>query len=365
MADKIKRFIDCHIPVATCNLRCHYCYITQEGKFEEKVKPLKYSAEYTAKKALSKERLGGTCLMNLCGGGETLIPKYTIDFTKALLEEGHYVSLITNGTLSKRFDELVSFDKDLLKHLFVKFSYQFLELKRTKQLDSFFKNILKIKNAGASFSLEITSNDEIIPYLEEAKEYSMKYLHALPHITIGRKNSGDIPILTNYSRDEYAKIWEQFDSGMFKFKLPVFGEKREEFCYAGEWSFCLDLENGDVIQCYRGKKLDNIYNNVDEKLKLCAIGCNCGLPHCYNAHAFLTLGNIPDFTDFVYADIRNRVCDDGTEWLNEDMKAFMSSRLQESNEQYDEKKKKFANKFSKRKVKVGVMKQIKAFLRKK
>ena len=56
--DKIKRFIDCYVPVTTCNLRCHYCYITQQRKFDAKLPEFKYSAEYIAK-ALSKERLGG------------------------------------------------------------------------------------------------------------------------------------------------------------------------------------------------------------------------------------------------------------------------------------------------------------------
>ena len=347
MMDKIKRYIEVAIPCETCNLRCHYCYITQHGKFKEKIPKMEYSAEFIAHKALSKERLGGTCLMNLCAGGETLIPKFTIDFTRELLEEGHYVSLVTNGTLSKRFNEIANFDKELLKRLFIKFSYQFLELKRLNLIDKYFQNILKMKENGVSFAVEITSNDEIIPYLDEAKEICYKYLGAYPHITIGRKDSGDIEILTNLSKDEYKKVWDKFDSGMFKFKFPIFGEKRKEFCYAGDWSFCLNLKNGDITQCYRGKYLDNIYKNVDKPIKFMAIGNQCKMPHCYNAHAFLTLGAIPNFTECTYCNIRNRVCNDGTEWLQPEVKAFFSSKLQESNTEYDEAKKQKANKFSK------------------
>ena len=42
--EKIKRFINCSVPVNTCTLRCHYCYITQTGKFSEKLPVLKYPA---------------------------------------------------------------------------------------------------------------------------------------------------------------------------------------------------------------------------------------------------------------------------------------------------------------------------------
>ena len=35
--DKLKRFIDIFVPTETCNLRCSYCYITQNRKFNGKL----------------------------------------------------------------------------------------------------------------------------------------------------------------------------------------------------------------------------------------------------------------------------------------------------------------------------------------
>ena len=61
---KIKRFIDCYIPTETCNLRCHYCYITQKRKFNAKIAEFNHDAKYI-RKALSVERLGGICLLNM------------------------------------------------------------------------------------------------------------------------------------------------------------------------------------------------------------------------------------------------------------------------------------------------------------
>ena len=117
--DKIKRFIDCGVPVFSCNFRCHYCYITQNFLFDQKVPDIKYSAE-TVGKALSKKRLGGTCLFNICANGETLIPKYIIDYTRAILEQGHYVMIVTNGILTKRLKEFSNFPLEFRERLFLK-----------------------------------------------------------------------------------------------------------------------------------------------------------------------------------------------------------------------------------------------------
>ena len=105
-------------------------------------------------------------------------------------------------------------------------------------MDKFFDNIRKVKNVGCSFSLEVTPSDELIPYIDEMKEVCLQEVGALCHVTVARDESKTgFPILTNYSRKEYHSIWNTFQSPMFDFKLSVFGEKRKEFCYAGDWSF--------------------------------------------------------------------------------------------------------------------------------
>ena len=57
----------------------------------------------------------------------------------------------------------------------------------------------------------------------------------------------------------------------------------------------------------------------------------CLLPHCFNAHAFITLGDVPKINSPFYADVRNRVCDDGSEWLNPYIKEIFSHKLIENN----------------------------------
>lgn len=333
--DKIKRFIDCYIPTETCNLRCHYCYITQKRKFNAKLATFSHTPE-EIKQAFSVKRWGGPCLINMCAGGETLLSDQILPVVKALLEEGHYVMIVTNGTISERFEEVIKWPKELLKKLFFKFSYHFLEMKRLGWTDRFFNNVQRIKETGSSFTVEVTPSDELIPYIDELKKECIKQAGALCHLTIARDDrTKGIDILSNLSWDEYKRTWGAFDSSLFDFKSQIFQQRRKEFCYAGAWSYYLNLESGALKQCYCGERIWNIYEKIDEPIPEKPIGYSCSLPYCYNGHAFLALGDIPELLTPTYAEERNRVCEDGTEWLQPEMKVFMSTKLYEVNNQYN------------------------------
>jgi hypothetical protein len=248
---------------------------------------------------------------------------------EALLGEGHYVMVVTNGTISKRFDEIRQLPKKLLERLFFKFSLQYLELMRLNLMDAFFTNIHKMRGCGCSFSLELTPCDELIPYREEIKKICLANVGALCHVTVARDNTKEeLPILTHCTREEYKEVWSEFHSKMFEYKMSVFNIKRNEFCYAGDLTSILNIATGDLTQCYKGKWLQNIYRNVKEPIRFEPIGNNCPESHCYNAHAFLTFGAIPELNANTptYADMRNRVCSDGSEWLTPKMKAFMRTK---------------------------------------
>ncbi|MBO4712072.1 polysaccharide pyruvyl transferase family protein [bacterium] len=330
--EKFKRFIDCALPAEACNLRCHYCYITQQKKFNNKITPLDHSVT-EIRYALSKSRLGGICLINLCANGETLLPQETIDIIYALLEEGHFVMVVTNGTPTKKFEIISTWPKEYLSRLFFKFSFHFLEFKRLNLFDVFFNNVNLMKASGASFTVELTPSDELIPYIDEIKSISLEKLGAYPHATIARDNrTAGIDVLSNYSLQEYVKIWSVFKSDLLDFKSKIFLKKRHEFCYAGDWSLFVDLSSGNITPCNCHKSIGNIYD-IAKPINFRAIN-HCTIPHCFNGHAWLALGNIPNMKTPTYAELRNRICTDGTEWLQPRMKAFMSSKLRESNKEY-------------------------------
>ena len=343
MSNRLKRFIDIYVPVTTCTLQCHYCYIYHQGLFKNNLPEFKYSPE-TVKKALSQERLGGACLINLCAGGETLLHPQITEYIRAMLENGHYVMVVTNATVSRRFDEILQFPAPLLSRLFFKFSYHYLELKKKNLFELFFNNIRKMRDAGCSFTLELTPNDESIPYIDDIKQKAIDELGAACHVTIARDDiapGADKPILTKLSRDDFYKAWSVFDSDMMQFKKTIFGVKRKEFCYAGDWSFYLNLGTGIMTQCYCSFKSQQIFENPDSPIDFTPVGCHCSMPHCYNGHAFLTLGCIPEIEAITYAQLRNRVCADGSEWLKPNVKKFFSCKLKDNNREYSKLEKAF------------------------
>lgn len=337
--DKIKRLINCPVPITVCNFKCHYCYIGQANDFHAQVPKLNYSPEFIAR-ALSVERMGGICHFSLCGMGETLLAPYVVDLARCLLAQGHYVSIVTNGTISKRFDEICQFPKELLERLFIKFSFHYLELQRLDLTDVFFSNIRKIKGAGASFTVELTANDESVEYIDKIKEICMQKLGALCHIVESRSIDSMISRLTKLPYEEHINAWSAFESPSFNIQQKTWGIQREEFCYAGDWIVDFFMQTGDMSLCLSGGHLiQNIYENLDEPIHFAAIGTNCPWAHCCSPYVTLTSGAIPTLKTPTYTDMRNRICADGTEWLGPRLKQFFSSQLRESNEQYSEDKK--------------------------
>ena len=61
-----------------------------------------------------KRKVRSTCIINLTGGGETLIPKEMPQYIYQLLLQGIFLEVVTNGTLTSRFDEIAEFQRNLL-----------------------------------------------------------------------------------------------------------------------------------------------------------------------------------------------------------------------------------------------------------
>lgn len=331
--DKIKRFIECLIPVTACNIKCSYCYVIQENRRTEELPKFKYDANHIGK-ALSINRLGGVSYISICGAGETLIPKETIDITRSILEQGHYVNITTNGTLTKRFDEIITLPKEFLRRLHFSFSLHYLELTRINKLDEFFNNINKVKNAGCSILIQINLCDEYIPYLEEIKNLCIKKVGALPQVAATRdeeREETEIVLMTDKSVEEYKKIGESFKSPLFNFTMENFMKKRKEFCYAGDWTFTLDLSTGIMKKCYTSNDSQNIFENISEPIKFEAIGRECNSIYCINSSHFMSLGVIPSINTPTYSELRNR---SEVNWYSDEMKYFLGSKLNESNNEY-------------------------------
>ena len=327
-----KCHIDMGIPYHACNLNCHYCYVGQRedkgGRGPTSDTELRYSIPHMVK-ALSVEHLGGKSIINLCAAGETLMPPYVTELIQALLREGHYITVVTNATLSERFKEIALMDKKLLDRLFFKCSFHFLELKRKNLMKTFFQNIERIREMGASFSVELCAFDELEPYIDEIKEICMKEVGAYPHVVIPRTDDTK-ELLSKHTLAQFKDIWKVFDSALFDFKAKYWGEKRTEFCRAGEYEFLLNGGNGNYSKCYKQGVTQNLFEDLTKPILFEPVGCECKMPHCFNAHIFLGLGCIEEIHDATYADMRDRIdVNTGEHWLNPTMREVFSHRFSE------------------------------------
>jgi len=330
----IKHFIDVLVPVSSCTLRCPYCYITHHRLFDAKLPTFQYDVD-TWKQAFRKERWGGVCLVNFCAAGETLLAPEMVDYIRVTLEQGHYVMVVTNATVNKAFDRMCKeFSPELFTRLFFKFSYHYLQLKERNLIVPFFNNIRKMRDSGASFTLEVTPHDELIPHIEELKQLAIEQLGAVPHVTVARDEHymDRLPILTRLSRTEYKQIWGQFDSQLFDFKLSIFNEPRKEFCHAGLWLHYLDMNNGQLFACFNQPFFQNILDDPQRAIDFHPVGHWCRMPHCFNGHTWMGFGAIEDYPTPSYAQMRNRTCEDGTEWLKPEMTRVFETKLWQTNQ---------------------------------
>lgn len=340
---KPKRMIFGRIPNNICNLKCDYCYISQLPEWVKVNDSFNYDVEYVAK-CLSPERLGGVCLINFTSEGETMLQKDLVKLCKLLLEQGHFMEIVTNLTVTKTVDEFMALPEKLLEKVEFKVSFHYKELKRRNILDHFFENLDKVQRSVCSFTLELMPYDELVSDIDEIKKVCMEKVGALCQVTVGRADY--LPsrtVLTEMPREEYVKTWSSFESPMFNLKMDLVDKKRKEFCYAGDWTLNVNMYTGEALQCYSQPFRQNIFKDPTKPIKFIPVGCHCAEPFCFNGHAHISLGCIPELDAPTYAEIRNRVRADRTEWFSEAGKEFYGSKLYETNEQYSTAKKIWTN----------------------
>jgi len=340
---KPKKMVLCLIPNNKCNLKCEYCYISQMPEWMRLGDKFKYSVEHISK-CLSAERLGGKCLINVTGEGETMLQPGIVELCRLLLEQGHYIEFVTNLTVTKVVDLFMEFPSNLLQQLEFKISFHYKELQRLNILDKFFENVDKVQHSACSFTLELMPYDELIPDIDNIIEICKNRVGAKCQVTVGRADY--LPsrtILTTLSKEQYVKTWSVFDSPMFDLKMNLLDVKRKEFCYAGDWTLYLNMYTGEAAPCYAQPYRQNIFKDPNKPIKFFAVGCHCAQPYCINGHAHMSLGLIPELDTPTYAVIRNRVREDGSEWFSDKSKEFFNTKLSETNEEYSNFKKLVCN----------------------
>ena len=291
---KPKLMINASVPGNICNLKCSYCYAKTNDYYPAKYD---YPVEHIIK-ALSHERLGGIAYISFCSNGETLFHEETIDIIAGCVNMGHLVCVVSNCTMTDKIDLLISKIKpEMLKNFCLRGSYHYLELKRTKLLDTYFNNLKKvIDNGGNAYPYLVLSND-YIPYIDELINCSLEKIQAKPHATPCLDFSGgkDFFMSKFYDKELQASCESKFESKILKRNTEIVSiNSHKHFCYAGKMSFVLLLQTGDIMKCYNTPITQNIFKNINEPIILEPIGFNCGFSVCGCYHEMQGFGIQPD-----------------------------------------------------------------------
>lgn len=341
--EKIHRLVNFILPVTACNFRCHYCYVRQEEKQTGKIDDLDYSLEHI-QHCMTKERWGGVCHINMCGLGETLLADYAVELAIKMLENGHYVSVVTNGTITRRIKELCSISSEQRQRLFFKFSFHYLELINRNMMNTFWENVSYAASHGCAYTVELTVNDELIPYIPDIRKICKERVGADCHVIESRNNLDGFSRLTKLNLEEHQKAWGKFNSELFEFQQSQWMKKRHEFCYAGDYIVSLNVGSGWLMPCFSGgKAIQNIFVDSNEPIHFAAIGRNCQWTHCYAAYVLMSSGVIPSIETPTYALLRDRVCSNGSRWLTPEISNFFSTKINQSNPEYTKEKEMYIN----------------------
>lgn len=327
----MKRFIECLVPITACNMKCSYCYLIQEGRDTQQRANFEYSPKHIAE-ALSQDRLGGESLISITGSGETLIPKEIPLIVDEILKQGHFINITTNGTLTKRFQEIIDITGDSIDRVHFSFSLHYVELLDSGWLETFFDNIELVKKAGASILVQINLSDEYFDEWEKIGELVKSRTGALPQVALTRdEHTKPFSIMTKVSDEEYIAKGREMNSPLFDFTVKNFNKKQTSFCYAGDWSAKLNLGTGEMSGCYGLGVRQNIFKDLSKPIKFAPIGNACHFGYCFNSSHFLSLGCIPNQITPSYSQLRNR--EEGS-WQSEKMSTFLNQKLSKSNNRY-------------------------------
>ena len=321
------KYLGINISENTCNLDCTYCYL--QANPYRRFSNLRMKNPHIARFIrwrLSKDVLGGSCLIGITGSGETFFAEGLEEVCVELLKEGHYLHIVTNGILTTKIERLIKKAGKYSKNIIFKLSFHYMELIKRGIIGQFVSTVELIKNSPASYTIELMPHDELVPYIDDVIKFSREHFDALPQLTIARKSDTDSKLLTNMTFSEYKQTYDIFDSEMFETRMRLYPQKGKN-CKAGEKSLFIDLYTGHINRCLFHEEIGNLYYDGIDNLHIPPVGNLCGLGYCFNCHVYATLGVVPNKDVPTYATIRDRKMSNGKHWIKEDMRRFLDIKL--------------------------------------
>lgn len=331
--EPIKKVICLNLPTHFCNFRCDYCYVFQHsgGKevFEYGNRRLVHKSEYISY-ALRRERLGGTCFIDICASGETLYVEGIVDLIYTLLREGHIIRIVTNATATEVIKELINLPDNLSENLFFTVSVHYLELKKRNLIDIFFQNLNMIKESSASLTMNLVGSDIYYPYIDEIIDIFQKRIGGLPQVDMARddKDNKNSRLLTQYSKEEYLTAWRKFSSLKFEHREKYMDMRIKSTCLAGEKYFYVDVFTGEINPCVQSRIcMANLYNNMDRDFAGCKIE-SCPASWCVNSIYAIPFGMVEGEVDEMgFGDRYNRIDKQGKAFIKPKLLKIMNQKI--------------------------------------
>lgn len=300
---KVSKAITIYVEGNSCNLQCEYCYQKNSNPTEKSiVVNLLYPIDEMIR-AFSPKRLGSLAEITVIGCAETLLTQQIIPFVHGLLEYGHVVTVVTNATLSERIDRLLDCSEECLQNLILKCSFHYRELIKKELLNTYFINIKKALNAGASAYPFVVICQDYVNEFETISKIMMDNLgiqaHCSPCTEVN--NSFDLRFGANFNPMPNESLMEQldkyFDTRIYKECIKYKSvDVQSTFCYAGSWSICIDFMTGKMCKCH-GCPVEsgNFYQNIDEPfIWKEPIAMSCAIESCALQYNFFSEGLMPD-----------------------------------------------------------------------
>lgn len=327
---KLHKVIFIQIPTLWCNLRCSYCYLLQNDKnvFDREDMRYPHKPSYIAK-ALSYNRIGGMTYFDLTSFGETFLYKDIVGLTKCLLQEGHIVSITTNGTISNKLNELLQLPDELLENLFIRFSFHYDELIKKKLITRFFENVRNVQNTLASMTVMMVAGDSYLPCKSKIKKLFIEELGALPQLDFVRESTAnDYTLFSKKTINEYIQEWSDFESKKFDHRKRFYNRKITEWCHAGDCCAFLNIFTGELYTCSQMPSFTNIYDDITNEIQFKEFGYGCPCDWCINSIMWENFGAIKtNYKGPGYAEVLNRIDTNGRPWIKDKLYKILNQRL--------------------------------------
>lgn len=310
--DRINKTIAVSVPGNACNFRCEYCYVSHSENNKKIEAPIyNYSVEHMIY-AFRPERIGGICEIVLCGSAETLLSNEAIELAKGLMRYGHIVTIVSNASLSKQIDKLLDIEPIYRKNLIFKASFHYDELLNRGLIDTYFQNLHRIVDSGASVFPTVILSKRNIDRIEEISKLFYEEFDEAPYSTPCFDVDDDddlrfrLKLAPEIDAETKKKICKFLPSKVFEETLRFTKiDPHNHFCYAGKWGYIVDMSNGNVDRCIENSTGMNFFENIDQVFEIeNPVAYSCGIHSCFCHYNYFALGLMPDAKSiYTYGDL--------------------------------------------------------------